>query len=66
VSLAPSATAKQVAAALRASAIDLGPPGVDNWYGFGLVDALATARWLAPAAFPLPSRPDLRTPAAKR
>ena len=29
-SLAPTATAKQVAAALRGSAIDLGPPGVDN------------------------------------
>ena len=60
-SLAPTATAKQVAAALRSSAIDLGPPGVDNFYGFGMVDALAAARWLAPAAFALPPRPDVRT-----
>jgi subtilisin family serine protease len=60
-SLAPTATAKQVAAALRSSASDLGPPGVDNSYGFGMVDALATAKWLAPAAFALPPRPDVRT-----
>jgi subtilisin family serine protease len=63
-SLAPNATAKQVAAALRGSAIDLGPPGVDDYYGFGMVDALAAARWLAPAAFGLPPRPNLRTHAA--
>jgi subtilisin family serine protease len=63
-SLAPTATAKQVAAALRGSAIDLGPPGVDNTYGFGMVDALAAARWLAPAAFGLPPRPDTRSHAA--
>ncbi|MBV9070227.1 MAG: S8 family serine peptidase [Acidobacteria bacterium] len=60
-SLAPSATAKQVAAALRSSATDLGPLGVDNYYGFGIVDALGTAKWLAPAAFALPARPDIRT-----
>jgi serine protease len=60
-SLAPTATAKQVAAALRSSALDLGPPGVDNLYGFGMVDAVAAARWLAPATFGLPPRPDLRT-----
>jgi subtilisin family serine protease len=59
-SLAPAATAKQVAAALRASAADLGPPGVDDTYGFGLVNARAAAQWLAPAAFGLPARPDER------
>ncbi|HXH39067.1 MAG TPA: S8 family serine peptidase [Thermoanaerobaculia bacterium] len=59
-SLAPSATAKQVANALRASATDVGPPGIDNTYGFGCVDALAAAKWLAPAAFGLPPRPELR------
>jgi len=59
-SLAPTATAKQVAAALRASAIDLGPPGIDDTYGFGLVNARAAAQWLAPAAFGLPPRPDER------
>ena len=63
-SLAPKATARQVAAALRGSAIDLGTPGVDTLYGFGMVDALAAARWLAPAAFGLPPRPDRRTHAA--
>ena len=60
-SLAPTATARQVAAALRSSAVDLGPPGVDDRFGFGMVDALAAARWLAPSAFGLPPRPDLRT-----
>ncbi len=59
-SLAPSATASQVAFALRASAADLGPPGVDDRYGFGIVDARAAAQWLAPAAFGLPPRPDVR------
>jgi hypothetical protein len=63
-SLAPSATANQVAGALRSSAIDLGAPGVDFRYGFGMVDALGAARWLAPAAFGLPPRPDTRTRAA--
>jgi subtilisin family serine protease len=63
-SLAPNATAKRVAAALRSSAIDLGPPGVDNSYGFGMVDALAAAQWLTPAAFALPPRPDIRSRAA--
>jgi subtilisin family serine protease len=63
-SLAPSATARQVAAALRASATDLGPPGVDDRYGFGLVDARAAAQWLTPATFGLPPRPDLRRRAA--
>jgi subtilisin family serine protease len=59
-SLAPTATAKQVAFALRASASDLGLPGIDGHYGFGLVDAAAAARWLAPAAFGLPPRPTQR------
>jgi hypothetical protein len=53
-----------VASALRSSAIDLGPPGVDNSCGFGLLDALAAAKWLAPAAFALPPRPDVRTRSA--
>jgi subtilisin family serine protease len=59
-SLAPTATAKQVAFAMRATAHDLGLLGIDNSYGFGLVDAAATARWLAPAAFGLPPRPEQR------
>jgi subtilisin family serine protease len=59
-SLAPTATAKQVAFALRATASDLGPLGIDDHYGFGLVDAAAAARWLAPSAFGLPPRPTQR------
>jgi serine protease len=59
-SLAPSATARQVATALRATATDLGPPGADSHYGFGLIDARAAAQWLAPAAFGLPPRPATR------
>jgi subtilisin family serine protease len=57
-SLAPNATNKQVANALRASATDLGPFGPDDRYGYGLVNALAAAKWLAPATFNLPPQPD--------
>ncbi|HSY51936.1 MAG TPA: S8 family serine peptidase [Thermoanaerobaculia bacterium] len=59
-SLAPSATARQVAGALRATAIDLGPPGVDDVYGYGFIDARAAAQWLSPAVFGLPPHPDVR------
>jgi serine protease len=50
-SLAPTATAAQVRAALESTAHDLGPPGRDEEYGWGLIDADAAARALAPEAF---------------
>ncbi len=51
-SLRPQATADQVKQALLASARDLGPTGVDNLYGNGLVDAWAAAIRLDPTEFP--------------
>ena len=56
-SLAPNATAAQLREALTATAHDLGAPGYDPSYGFGLIDALAAAKHIAPAAFGLPVPP---------
>ena len=55
--LAPSATASQIHDAITSTAHDLGQPGYDPLYGFGLVDALAAAKQIAPAAFGLPLPP---------
>ena len=51
----PSLTAPEVEGILRASAVDVGPPGLDNQTGDGLVDALAATRTAArlPGASPL-------------
>jgi subtilisin family serine protease len=55
-SMAPSATAAAVKQALQQSAHDLGDPGVDSVYGYGLVDALAAAKQLNPGAvIPVPT-----------
>jgi subtilisin family serine protease len=51
-SLRPQATAEQVKQALIGSARDLGTAGVDNYYGYGLVDAWAAAIRLDPTEFP--------------
>lgn len=51
-SLAPNATAQQVRQALLDGAVDLGAPGFDTAYGFGLVNAYNSARRLAPEKFP--------------
>jgi subtilisin family serine protease len=50
-SMAPEATAKDVVAALTATAIDRGPKGPDPAYGAGVIDILAAAKRLAPRAF---------------
>jgi len=42
----PGLTTAQQAAALEASAVDLGPAGADNSYGFGRIDVLAANQWL--------------------
>ena len=42
----PDLTADQQAAALTASALDLGAAGPDNDYGFGRLNALAAYQWL--------------------
>jgi len=47
----PNSTATNVATALEQTAKDLGAPGQDTTYGFGLVNALDAAKQLNPAAF---------------
>ncbi|MCU1244174.1 MAG: apr 1 [Acidobacteria bacterium] len=49
--VAPNATAAQIQQAIQSSAHDLGNAGFDTVYGFGLVDALAAAKSLAPQLF---------------
>lgn len=56
-SVAQSATASQIYNAIVMNATDLGAPGFDNGFGHGLVNALATAKMLNPAAFGSPSTP---------
>lgn len=56
-SVAPNADAAAVKLALTQTASDLGAAGKDNVYGAGLVDALAAAKQLNPAAFANPSTP---------
>ena len=51
-SVAPSAARADVLNALLTTAHDLGDPGVDMTYGYGLVDAYAAALKLAPSQFP--------------
>jgi len=43
----PSLSADQQEAALGSGALDLGPVGVDNDYGYGRLDVLAAYQWLA-------------------
>ncbi len=56
-SLAPSATARDVRSALFAGATDKGAPGYDMTYGYGILNALASAKAIAPSLFGLPAPP---------
>lgn len=47
----PNSTATNIATALEQTAKDLGDPGTDSTYGFGLVNAYDAAKMLNPAAF---------------
>jgi serine protease len=47
----PNSTAANVANALEQTAKDLGAPGKDDTFGYGLVNALDAAKMLNPAAF---------------
>lgn len=49
--VAPAASATQIAQAMEQTATDLGAAGYDTVYGNGLVNALAAAKQLNPAAF---------------
>jgi len=58
VSANPDLTAAQVRTVLHETALDLGAPGRDNLYGFGLVDAKAAVeRALELAGTPPPAEP---------
>lgn len=50
-SLDPGASVQQVVETMRLAAEDLGEPGRDNVYGYGLVSAYPAARMLAPQKF---------------
>src|SRR5581483_10832594 len=56
-SIAPDATAQDVRNALFRGAADLGTTGYDLYYGYGMVNALASAKLLAPSLFGLPPLP---------
>ena len=56
-SLAPSATAANIALAINSTASDLGTRGHDDLFGSGVVDALNAAKYVAPTAFGLPALP---------
>jgi hypothetical protein len=65
----PGCSNSEIRQALRASALDLGAPGRDDFYGHGLVQARAALDWLAanPCAVvipspPLPPKPPLAPP----
>lgn len=49
--LAPEATPAQIYNALVTTAKDLGTPGKDDKFGYGLIDLFAAAKMLAPEAF---------------
>ncbi|HEX8153907.1 MAG TPA: S8 family serine peptidase, partial [Thermoanaerobaculia bacterium] len=53
-SLAPNATNEQIRLAMKLSAKDLGTVGWDMNYGYGMINALAAAKLLAPQRFGLP------------
>lgn len=56
-SLAPNATAQDMRLALKLSADDLGDKGYDYYYGYGRIDALSAAKYVAPGLFGLPPTP---------
>lgn len=57
---APNATAADVRNAMLTSAHDLGTPGQDVAYGFGLIDAVAATKLIAPQFFTFPETPSGR------
>ncbi len=56
-SLAPAATAGQIRLAMKLTAVDVGAPGYDTVYGYGRVDALKAAQYVAPSQFGVPPPP---------
>jgi len=65
-SLAPAMRAPDLIKVMETSAHDLGKPGYDTIYGYGLLDALEAAKRVAPSAFGLPSQPPPPPPTGRR
>jgi bacillopeptidase F len=42
----PKATVDEIEKAFKETALDLGDPGPDNWYGYGLIQIPAAIEWL--------------------
>lgn len=61
--VAPSASSTEIASAVENTAVRLGD---SNTYGYGLVDALAAAESLDPAAFGISGGPPGNDPSGKR
>ncbi len=57
-SLAPDASAAQIRLAMKLSADDLGAKAYDELFGYGRIDALSAAKYVAPGLFGLPPTPD--------
>ncbi|HSP13655.1 MAG TPA: S8 family serine peptidase [Thermoanaerobaculia bacterium] len=64
-SLAPDATAQDIRLAMKLSADDLGEKGYDIRFGYGRIDALTAAKYIAPGLFGLPPTPPA-TPTRRR
>jgi len=65
-SLAPQLSADDIKYVMQGTAKDLGTPGFDAFFGFGLVDALAAAKKIAPTVFGLPEPPPPPTAGPRR
>jgi subtilisin family serine protease len=57
--LAPTATSEQVLLAMKLTADDFGAPYYDEVFGYGRINPLAAAKYLAPATFNVPAPPPL-------
>jgi serine protease len=64
-SLAPNASAQDIRIALKLSADDIGDKGYDIRFGYGRIDALTAAKYVAPGLFGLPPTP-APTPTRRR
>ena len=65
LALAPDLNPGQIENILAKTATDAGPEGWDPAHGYGLLNALAAAKYVAPAAFGLPPAPPT-TPSKRR
>jgi serine protease len=59
-SVDPTLTAVDIRRVIETTAEDKGAPGTDNWFGHGVIDALAAAQRIAPQKFGLTPVPPHR------